>query len=166
MARDASARQATEPAKQSLEERWLGERFPSLRLVDLEGEPVEIESLRGSVVVLNFWFIACPPCLAEIPRLNRVVQAYAGEGVSFFALTFDEAPALRDFLSEIPFDYRVVSTTLDELESLSVSTYPSHLVIDAEGRVTSVITGYESGAQIRAALEAAIERTTDRDAVD
>ena len=160
---------AAEEVDESLRERWLGELFPSLRLVDLDGEAIELDSLRGSVVVLNFWFLACPPCLAEIPKLNTLVQEHAEAPVSFYALTFDEAPSVREFLAEHSFDYQVICTTLDELESLGVSTYPSHLVIDGEGRVTSVITGYESGAQLGAALAkavGAVERAADPNAID
>jgi len=151
-----SASSFAEALVASFEERWLGQPFQSSDVVDLDGEAVDFEALRGSVVVLNFWFIACPPCVTEIPKLNAVVEAHADDPVAFFALTFDEAPALAEFLAEHPFRYRVVPTTLEHLGELGVSAYPSHLVIGRDGRVVSVVTGFESGAQISAAVEEAL----------
>lgn len=156
-ASDAGA--AADPAgvdAPSLEERWLGEPFRDLELDDLDAATVRLGELRDSVVVLNFWFIACPPCIAEIPKLNAVVERFADRDVEFFAITFDEEPDLCDFLVDHPFRYRVASVTRDLLEEIGVEEYPSHLVIDRTGRVREVITGYDSGTRIAAAVEQAL----------
>jgi len=139
-----------------LDDRWLGKEFTAPELADLDGEVVDIAQLRGSVVVLNFWFMACPPCVNEIPKLNAVVDSYAEDGVAFFALTFDEEPELREFLGEHPFRYRVIPTTQDVLKGLGVEAYPSHMVIDREGRVIEVILGFDNGSRIERAIEQAI----------
>ncbi len=63
---------------------------PALRLPDLDGEMVELESLRGQVVVVNFWATWCPPCRREMPSLEHLVQKTRDQGVTVLAVNIGE----------------------------------------------------------------------------
>jgi len=63
---------------------------------DIKGALVDIKSLKGKIVVLNFWFIRCPPCRMERPYLNELVDEYAGDSnIVFIAVSLDPRPQLE-----------------------------------------------------------------------
>jgi thiol-disulfide isomerase/thioredoxin len=67
-----------------------GTAAPPLRLPDLDGETIDIADLRGQVVLVNFWATWCPPCRREMPSLERLSLATAGEGVAVLAVNIGE----------------------------------------------------------------------------
>src|SRR6476646_3106450 len=73
--------------------------------LDMDGNPVDIATLRGKVVVINLWFINCPNCLEEISQLNELVNDYKGKSdVVFLGLAASPKPALDKFLAKTPFN--------------------------------------------------------------
>ena len=74
----------------------------------LEGQSFASKDLKGKVVVLNFWFVGCAPCIVEIPGLNRLVKELEGRDIVFLALALDGPKTLRSFLREKAFDYHIV----------------------------------------------------------
>jgi peroxiredoxin len=115
----------------------------TIELVSLDGERLDLEGLRGKAVVLNFWFTACPACRAEIPALNRLVEAHRGNGdVAFIGVALDDEQALRGFLADHEFCYKVASDPQGALaRSYGVRAYPSHVVIDRRGRMVGQLSG-------------------------
>jgi peroxiredoxin len=74
---------------------------PPVRLPSLAGGEVDLGSLRGRVVVLNFWATWCPPCVAEMPSLERLHRTLGPEGLAVVTVSTDEDEAeLRRFVSE------------------------------------------------------------------
>jgi hypothetical protein len=58
---------------------------PKFELTTIDGKTFNTDSLRGKVVVLNFWFIGCGPCRRELPELNRIAAAFASrDDIAFF----------------------------------------------------------------------------------
>ena len=55
--------------------------------------------------MLNFWFIGCKPCVAEIPDLNKIKEKFKDKDVAFFAVTFDSKKKLEEFVIKKPFDF-------------------------------------------------------------
>ena len=64
---------------------------PAFRLSDVDGTPRTLESLRGSVVLLNFWATWCVPCRDELPAMERLHRAYRGRGLSVVGVNFKES---------------------------------------------------------------------------
>src|SRR5262249_20333011 len=52
------------------------ETVPAFNVTSLDGQKLDLSALKGKVVVLNFWFIDCPPCQAEMPSLNTLVSEF------------------------------------------------------------------------------------------
>ncbi|HKB64334.1 MAG TPA: TlpA disulfide reductase family protein [Pyrinomonadaceae bacterium] len=121
---------------------------PPFSLISLEGEKFELAALRGKVVVLNFWFTGCAPCVAEFRKLNGLVNKYKNKKVVFIAPTLDNVTTLKLFLKEHRFKYHIVPNA----SRLIVSTYsdgsgnvvfPTHIVINKEGEIDTRVTGAE-----------------------
>ena len=83
----------------------------------------------------------CAPCIVEIPGLNRLVKELEGRDVVFLALALDGPKTLRSFLREKPFDYHIVPSSAEIAKEFEVSSYPTHVLIDREGRIRHVLTG-------------------------
>jgi peroxiredoxin len=83
---------------------------PVFAVRDLAGENISASSLRGKVVVLNFWFIGCAACRAEMVHLNRLKEKFDGDDrVEFIAITADPASSVKSFLESNEFTYRQVA---------------------------------------------------------
>src|SRR5690349_10846086 len=67
-----------------------GKVLPPFLARDLNGNTVTLETLRGKVVYLNFWFLSCAPCIAEIPNLNRLYENTKNlPGFAFYTITYE-----------------------------------------------------------------------------
>jgi len=75
---------------------------------DLEGAPVAMAGLRGRPLLLNFWATWCPPCVEELPLLNRFHAEQRGSGWGVVGLALDQPQQVRQFLQRIPLDFPVV----------------------------------------------------------
>lgn len=114
---------------------------PVFQTTDMEGNPVDLEKLRGKVVVLNFWFIGCAPCIVEIPGLNKLVEEYADRGVEFLAIALDQKKYLDDFLTEKEFKYHIIPEGVEIAQKYGVEGYPTHVIINPDGEIESRLTG-------------------------
>ncbi len=65
--------------------------LPEFGFTDAEGSPRTIADFQGRPLLLNFWATWCPPCVAEMPALDRAQAALAGEGWAMLALSSDRA---------------------------------------------------------------------------
>lgn len=106
----------------------------SLAFVDMEGNHHDLESLKGKVVVLNFWFIQCKPCVAEFPDLNKLKAEFKGQPVEFFAVAWNKKAALAKFLKTKDLDFTVVPDGRPLVDQFKIPHYPYNIVIDKDGR--------------------------------
>lgn len=102
--------------------------------MDLDGNEVKLKELKGKTVVINFWFIACKPCVQEIPDLNKIKAKYTKEDVVFLAVTFDKKAQLQKFLKKNEFNYQII-TDMNLIQEYNVSSFPTHLIIDKNGEI-------------------------------
>lgn len=112
-----------------------GATAPGFRVRGLEGQHLELAMFRGKVLVLNFWFIACPPCREEIPKLNSLVDLFAGQEVSFIAFGLDPSQQVKQFLAETQFRYTIVPSSTKVAMKYGVRGAPTHVVVDKAGKV-------------------------------
>lgn len=121
---------------------------------DRAGTLVDLNQLKGKVVVLNFWFSACKPCVVELPHLNKLVKRYNGRNVEFIAITFDDASKVDKFIAQYPMAYRVIQDASSIIRQYGVSAFPTHVVIGPDGTILKSIIG---GADIENRLAKVID---------
>lgn len=119
-----------------------GQAVKNFSTTDMDGNKIKLKELKGKVVVLNFWFINCAPCKAEIHELNKLVQEYKGNAdVVFLAVALDDKNDLKDFLKRNPFHYTIIDSGRDIANLYDVTAYPTHAVIDQQGNAYFHTTG-------------------------
>jgi peroxiredoxin len=118
-----------------------GSLFTSFNFTDLNGNVYTNENTRGKVVVLKCWFIGCKSCVAEFSDLNKLVELNKNRNdIIFISLAFDASERLELFLKENPFKYGVVPNQKKFIQqSLGVEMYPTHFLIDKEGKIKKIV---------------------------
>jgi len=120
----------------------LGTQAPDFKVTSIDGKEMQLFKLKGQVVMLNFWFTHCAPCVDEIPDFNKLVDKYAGKGVTFISFTYDSASTLRKFFKTHPFKFIAVSDDKVRRESFRLfGVWPYTLVIDKDGKIRSMFFG-------------------------
>lgn len=113
-----------------------GMKAPLFEVKTIEGERIKASELRGKVVVLNFWFIGCPICLAHKPKLNELAADFAGnENVVFIAMTEDTEADVKRFLRKEKFDYIQSAESSAAMKSFAFAGYPKNIVIGKTGEI-------------------------------
>jgi thiol-disulfide isomerase/thioredoxin len=134
------------------------ESAPKLSLKDLSGGTQKLSSLRGKIVVLNFWATWCEPCQEELPRLAKLAQAYAGKNVQFVAVSIDAAKdreKIQPLLHRLNVDLEVwTGADLETLEKFGLgNVVPGTMVIDEKGQVVARVMGEARDEDVRAPLD-------------
>ncbi|MBE7169361.1 MAG: TlpA family protein disulfide reductase [Williamsia sp.] len=113
-----------------------GKEFSLFKTSDIDHNKINLKEEKGKIIVLNFWFIDCPPCRMEIPALNELVEAYKGnDSVRFIAIALDVKPDLKYFLKSTPFNYTIVDDGRYLATRYGVRAFPTHVIIDQQGKI-------------------------------
>jgi len=104
-------------------------------VTDIHDNEFSIERLKGKVVVMNFWFIACSPCVAEMPGLNKLVEEYKKKEVVFLGFSTDKKEQIENFLTKKTFDFNIIPTSDEVCKSYNVWLFPTTVVIDKNSRI-------------------------------
>jgi peroxiredoxin len=113
-----------------------GTKVPDFRLPSLAGGETELASLRGKVVLLNFWATWCPPCVEEMPSLERLYRKLSPEGLVVLAVSADEdASDLRSFVARGGLTMPVLRDPggVVAADQYHTTGYPESFVIDRSG---------------------------------
>jgi len=116
---------------------------PALKAGDLSGAPKTLADYRGKVVLLNFWASWCPPCLREMPSMERLRVKMAGRPLEVVALASAEsAEDVKPFLSKMKLGFPILlDPDGSNTKRWKVFALPTTFVLDARGRVRHVLTG-------------------------
>lgn len=123
------------------------------------GEQVSSDDYRGGVLVVNFWYAACGPCIVEAPMLEEVWQEYQAQQVAFLGVnTYDQPATALSFARDNDITYPSVIDVTDGKVKLAfaqvtpIQATPTTLVLDREGRVAARIIGQLASASILSTL--------------
>jgi peroxiredoxin len=145
--RFASIRQ---PRRRSLE----GEIAKDFTLKDLRGDSVSLKSLRGKVVLLNFWATWCGPCRIEMPQIDHLQKEYRDQGLVVLGIT-DESPELAlKFLAKNQISFSSLTDPEQEVAvQYQVRAIPTIFVIGRDGRIVFQGIGVSREDALRTALK-------------
>ncbi len=94
------------------------------------------DELKDQIVLINFWFEKCPPCIEEMPELNKLVEKYGGKGVRFIGLTYDLPADVKRFQKRSGYQYELVSISKAEITRLNINHgFPSNILIGKDGKI-------------------------------
>jgi len=110
-----------------------GQPTPALRVTDLGGQEWDLASLRGKVVVVNFWASWCGPCVDELPVLGRLAGR---DGVAVVGVNYKEPlDTIERFTQAHPLSYPVLrDRTGDAFKAWTPGVMPTTIVLDRNGR--------------------------------
>lgn len=136
---------------------------PKFSLINLAGEMVDIESLNGKVVLLNFWATWCAPCVFEMPSMERLYQAYKDKDFEIVAINLDPPKAEKDVrqfakLNGISFQI-LLDPDLKTPPEYGVGGFPESIFISREGKIMPFLDP-ESGEKVLRVLS---DRAWDSD---
>lgn len=112
------------------------------------GSTISSDDYVGSVLVVNFWFAACPPCRYEAPDLAEISEKYAADGVQFLGINvYDEREVANSFEREFAIQYpSILDVSTGELRlafsgQLPPNGVPTTIIVDRSGRVAARLSG-------------------------
>lgn len=120
---------------------------PDFTLRSTGGLNQRLQEQRGRVVMINFWATWCGPCRQEMPQLNKLNDKYRSAGFVLLGVNVDEdASQAADLARKLGITFPVLLDTDKKVSRLyDISTMPSTLLIDRDGRVRYVHHGYRAG---------------------
>ena len=124
-----------------INDQWKDQPLPEgdfLQMID--GSVKSFSDYKGKLLVINFWYINCGPCIVEMPYLNDLVDKYKNEDIQFLALSFDTIPDIKSFLNRTEFKYEHGSISRSMMYDFT-PVAPGHFIVDADGVIRDIIVG-------------------------
>jgi peroxiredoxin len=143
----------------------IGKDFPPFSVTAITGKKYTEADLRGKVVLVTSWFIACPGCTAERPVLEALNKKYKDREFILLSFAADTAERLTTFLAEHPVSYEIIPSA-DELITFDMQTsyaYPTNLVVSKEGKIVEFLIGTPTDEKGLEATKANFTAIIDRE---
>lgn len=130
---------------------------PNLMFTTIDGQTMPIASLKGKMVVVNFWATYCPGCIEEMPDLVKIYQQYHAQGLEIIAVSIADDPLnqVENFVKKNALPFPVVHDS-DASISLAfdqVSLTPTSFIIDQQGRIIGKTIGKLDFVSLRKLLD-------------
>jgi peroxiredoxin len=124
-----------------------GQKAPDFSLPTLSGPKLTLSSLRGSVIVIDFWAQWCEPCKKELPQLEKLAKEFANKDVVVLAVNLDKS---KDNAQRLAHQLGLTMPVLLDPSGSVAGVYdlpkmPSSFLVDKKGIVRFVHEGFESG---------------------
>jgi peroxiredoxin len=133
---------------------WLGREAPDFTLLDLDGRPVTLSSLRGKVVVLDFWATWCGPCNEEMRALKKIDDEHKAKQVIVLGISDERPSTIKKWRAK---NQRNLPSLVDPegktAEQYGVEGIPAIIVIGRDGKVVSYYTGTQSELSLGALID-------------
>jgi thiol-disulfide isomerase/thioredoxin len=135
---------------------------PELGLERAQGGKLTLASLKGRVVLVDFWATWCPPCRAELPFLVKLAQRFQDRGLVLVAVNQDDAPAQKALVAEFAPSVpgllpRVVYGTPATTTAWHIDGLPTLYLVDPKGRVFAASEGFTSEEDVERAVTQALQ---------
>lgn len=105
-------------------------------LTDLHGKTYTLSSLRGKIVLVNFWATWCPPCRVEMPALDAIYSRFASQGLVILSISDEKAETVESFLSRTTYHPPVLIDAGDKVHKLfRVQGIPHTFVYNRNGKL-------------------------------
>lgn len=123
--------------------KWEGKPCPVFACKDLNGKEWTNETIRGKVTLINFWHSGSGPCVREMPWLNKLMEK--NPQANFLACTYNTPAQIKKIVVDTPFLYTQLASAISVWHAIGVELVPTTIIIDKEGKVFAVVTGFNDG---------------------
>ncbi|SOC43013.1 TlpA disulfide reductase family protein [Ureibacillus acetophenoni] len=142
------------------------ELAPEFTLSDLNGKAVNLSDFKGKIVILNFWTTWCPPCIEEMPEMQRFYEKNKDHRIEIVAVNltnFDNGQqAIESFVQDYGLTFPVLLDKDGVLRSMyEILTIPTSFILDTEGGVFQKIVG-PMNEQMMDEIVNSIQRTDEK----
>ena len=125
-----------------------------------EGKPANSDDWRGKMLVVNFWASWCPPCVEEMPTLDKIAQEYASKNVLIVGIGIDSPSNIREFLEKTPVSYPIViggleGSNLAKQMGNSQGALPYTVIVNQNGKAVFTKLGKISEEELKKAINSA-----------
>jgi thiol-disulfide isomerase/thioredoxin len=129
-------------------------RLWAARFEQIPSGELTMASLRGKPLVVNFWATWCPPCVKEMPELDRFAQAHAAQGWQVLGLAIDQRSAVQQFLGKTPVRFPIALAGAEGTQWVRelgnpAGGLPFTAVFDAQGRLVQRKLGATDQEELR-----------------
>ncbi|MBI3511447.1 MAG: TlpA family protein disulfide reductase [Bacteroidetes bacterium] len=114
---------------------------PHFDLTDVHGIRWNSDSLRGKMVVLNFWSVHCPGCYTEMPELNKIPSEFSADSIVFISVVFENNSFADSAIAAHQFNYHLVEGGVPVHGDFYNNCYPTHIIIDQQGIIRYNVCG-------------------------
>lgn len=116
---------------------------PAFSFPDMDGQTHHLDDYAGRVLVVNFWATWCPPCVREMPALDRLQSELADDGVVVFGANLGEtAEDIAAFLQRVPVDFPLLlDPDMNAGMEWGVRGLPTTYIIDGQGQILFEVLG-------------------------
>eukprot|EP00752_Nemacystus_decipiens_P016596 g14836.t1 len=117
-----------------------GRQAPALSVGEWVGGEFDVNSMKGSIVVIDFWATWCGPCIAAMPKNTELAETYAEDGVKLIGVcTSGDANKMPGILKDNKAEYPNAFTVGDQVEKdWPIQWYPTYAVLDRDGIVRAI----------------------------
>ncbi|HEY8605667.1 MAG TPA: TlpA disulfide reductase family protein [Noviherbaspirillum sp.] len=133
---------------------------PDVTFSSITGEKVPMQSLRGKVVMVNFWATSCVTCVKEMPAMVETYNKYKDQGLDFVAvaMSYDPANYVLNYAETRKLPFKVALDTQGDVAKSfgDVQLTPTTFVIDKDGRIIRRYVGEPDFAALHQLLEKAL----------
>lgn len=114
-----------------------------LDLVDANGNAIQLENLKGKIVFINFWATWCPPCIAEMPSIQKLYSEFeSDQEVVFLLVEMDDKPQKAiQFMEKKGYSLPVHTPTSRVSEELFQGNLPTTVILDKKGNIVHKTIG-------------------------
>ncbi len=136
------------------------EAAPNVTFTGLNGEKITSQSLRGKVVMVNFWATSCTTCIKEMPQMIETYNKYKGQGLEFVAvaMSYDPPNYVLNYTETRKLPFKVALDVQGDLAKSfgDVKLTPTTFVIDKNGNIIKRYVGEPEFAALHQLLEKAL----------
>ena len=120
-----------------------GDPAPDFSLVDRQGKTWTLSELKGQVVFINFWATWCPPCLKELPSMQKLYTTLPKDSFKMLAILNKDKMTLADFVAN---QKGITIPILDDAQNVVGSKYfliglPETFIVDKQGIIREKVIG-------------------------